>query len=100
MATRRALFAAALVPVLAPGARAFRLVPADAETSRAVADRAAACSAGAEHARLRAELVSALARAGGEAEAVAAVEAALGSCPWCGCGLATPADAGEAVPSR
>jgi hypothetical protein len=94
--TRRLLFAAALLPVLAPEGRAFRLVPADSETERLLADRAAACSAGGEHARLRAELLSALARAGNEEGAVAAVQAALGACPWCGCGLAPPpADSGK-----
>lgn len=76
------------MPAVAPEARGFRLVPADAETERLVVGRAAACSAGGEHAGLRDRLLAALARAGDDAEAAAAVAQALGTCPWCGCGLA------------
>jgi hypothetical protein len=93
--TRRRLFAAALLPALASEARAFRLVPADRETERLLADRAAACSLGSEHARLRAELLSALARAGSDKGLVAAVEEALGACPWCGCNLIQPPGASD-----
>jgi hypothetical protein len=96
MSTRRTLFAAALLPLAGRRAHGFSLVPADAETEAAVAERAAACAAGRDHERLRAELVSALSRAGDEEEAAAAVRAALGTCPWCGCGLA--ALAGEQQP--
>ena len=98
MTTRRALFAAALLPLAGKRAHGFALVPADAETEALVTERAAACAAGRDHERLRADLVSALARAGDEEEAIVAVRAALGTCPWCGCGLAAPAG-DDAAPS-
>lgn len=97
MTTRRALLAALLLPAVAPEARGFQLVPADAETERLVADRALACSLGGEHAKLREELLAALARAGDDERAAAAVARALGTCPWCGCGLAPLA---EGVPEQ
>ncbi|QXM23899.1 hypothetical protein KO353_11410 [Elioraea tepida] len=87
MPGRRALFAAALLP-LAGRAEGFTLVPADSETEALVNSRAAACTAGGEHERLRTALLDALARAGDEETAIAAVRAALGTCPWCGCRLA------------
>jgi hypothetical protein len=89
MATRRALFAAALVTAAAGPARAFRLEPADGETEALLAARAEACTADGLHTRLQADLAAALetaAREGRSAEE--ALTAALARCPLCGCGLA------------
>jgi hypothetical protein len=103
MATRRALFAAALVTAApmafgaARPARAFRLEPADGETEALLAARAEACTADGLHARLQAERATALetaAREGRSPEEV--LTAAFSRCPLCGCGLAPLShDAGD-----
>jgi hypothetical protein len=92
MATRRALFAAALAAPLAAAARparAFRLEPADGETEALLAARAEACTVDGLHTRLQAELTSALetaAREGRSPEEV--LTSAFSRCPLCGCGFA------------
>jgi hypothetical protein len=101
MATRRALFAAALAAPLAAArpARGFRLEPADGETEALLAARAEACTVDGLHNRLQAQLASALetaAREGRSPEEV--LTSAFSRCPLCGCGLA-PIDH-EAAPPR
>ncbi len=95
MTTRRLLLAAALAPVSLAGlgapASAFRLEQADGETETLLAERAAACGAGADHEALRARLEAALA-ASDEEGAAEAIRATLGTCPYCGCGLSFAAD--------
>jgi len=89
MRPRRAFIAALALPLLPREAAAFRLTPADAETEALVSARAAACAGGRLHEDLAADLAAAVARARDRGEAEAAVLAALGTCPFCGCGLAT-----------
>jgi hypothetical protein len=88
MATRRALFAAALATAAAGPARAFRLEPADGETEALVAARAEACTVDGLHARLQADLAAALETAAREGRSPEEVLTAVFSrCPLCGCGL-------------
>ena len=98
MRPRRAFIAALALPLLPREASAFRLMPADAETEALVSARAAACASGRLHEDLAADLAAAVARARDRGEAEAAVLAALGTCPFCGCGLARLAPAAEPGP--
>jgi hypothetical protein len=100
MTTRRALFAAALLPALAPGAaRGFRLEQADGGTEALLAARAEACTGEPLHARLRAELAAATAGLEGTDQAALAEAAVrhLAQCPVCGCRL-VPDAARDAAP--